>query len=104
MEMILLGDPVTADVMKSFGVVNRVVEPGHALDSALELARRMAANAPLALQASKEIAFRAQAETWNEDRGWREQMEIAGPVFASEDFSEGLAAFAEKRPAVWRGR
>lgn len=104
MEMILLGDPMPADVLKTHGVINRVVEPGHALAAALDLARTMAASAPLALKASKEIAFRSQAESWSEERGWREQMEIAGPVLASEDFREGLAAFAEKRPPVWRGR
>jgi enoyl-CoA hydratase len=104
MEMILLGQPVGAETMQGYGIVNRIVEPGQALTSALELARSVAANAPLALKASKEIAFRKCAEGWTEERGWREQMEIASKVFASADFKEGLAAFAQKRPPVWQGR
>lgn len=104
MEMILMGDPVSAATLQSYGIVNRVVEPGQALAQAIELARRMAANAPLALKASKEIAFRNCAEAWTEERGWREQMTIASAVFASADFKEGLAAFAQRRPPVWQGR
>ena len=90
--------------MHAHGVVNRIAEPGQALAAAMDLARAMAANAPLALKASKEIAFRCQAEGWTEARGWEEQMRIVGPVLASEDFREGLAAFGEKRPPVWQGR
>lgn len=104
MEMILVGRPVSAATMQSYGIVNRVVEPGQALAAALELARSVAANAPLALKASKEIAFRNHAEMWTEERGWREQMAIAAPVFASADFKEGLSAFAQKRAPVWQGR
>ena len=104
MEMILLGEPITAETLRTFGLVNRIAEPGHALAVAMDLARAICANAPLALKASKEIAFRAQAEGWTEAVGWTEQMRIAGPVLGSEDFREGLTAFAEKRPPVWRAR
>lgn len=104
MEMILTGDPVSAEVLAGYGLVNRVAEPGKSLEEALALAVAMAANGPLALRASKEIAFRAGAEAWTEEFGWREQMKIAGPVLASEDFKEGLAAFAQKRAPVWQGR
>lgn len=104
MEMILLGDPVPADTMKAHGIVNRVVEPGRALEGALVLAHALAANGPLALKASKEIAFRSAAENWTEEHGFREQMKLASAVFASEDFKEGIAAFAEKRPPVWNAR
>lgn len=104
MEMILTGNPMSADEMKAAGLVNRVCEPGGALAEAGELARTLCRNGPLALQVSKEIAHRAVCENWTEEFAWTEQMRLAGKVMASEDFREGLAAFAQKREPVWRGK
>ena len=73
-----------------------------ALDAALELAATIAANGPLAVAVTKQIA--RSARDWTTEEGWREQDELIGPVFASEDAIEGATAFAEKRPPVWKGR
>ena len=83
------------------GLVNRVVPDGAALDGALALAEVIAANGPLAVAATKQIA-RAAAD-WTVEEGWQRQEELYKPVFASADAREGAAAFAEKRSPVWRG-
>jgi enoyl-CoA hydratase len=102
MELALTGEPIGAERACDIGVVNRLAEPGGALDTALELAAAMTKNAPLALIASKQII--QQTMDWTEAEGWAKQGEISGPVFVSEDAREGATAFAEKREPVWRGR
>ena len=69
---------------------------------ARELAAAIAANGPLALDASKRI-LQAQGD-WSEAEAWERQGEISGAVFTSEDAREGATAFAEKRDPVWNGR
>jgi enoyl-CoA hydratase len=102
MELALTGDSITGEQAQRLGLVNRVVEPGTALDGALELAAAIAANGPLALAASKEILRRSL--DWTEAEGWKQQLDIMAPVFSSEDAREGAAAFAEKRPPRWQGK
>jgi enoyl-CoA hydratase/carnithine racemase len=102
MELALTGEPIGAERAAEIGIVNRLAEPGGALDAALELAQALEKNAPLALIASKQIL--QQAVDWTEEEGWAKQGEISGPVFVSEDAREGATAFAEKREPVWRGR
>jgi enoyl-CoA hydratase len=104
MEILLTGEPQTAETLARWGVINRVCEPGAALSTALELAAVVASNGPLAVAATKEIAVRSCEENWTAQEGWTRQMTIAGPVFSSEDFREGLLAFAQKRPPVWSNR
>ncbi|MGI8750978.1 MAG: enoyl-CoA hydratase-related protein [Acidimicrobiales bacterium] len=101
-EMILTGDPITAERAYHLGLVNRLVEPGGALDGALELARRIVANAPLAVQESRGVssaAFgRPDSELWSMTAG------AAQRVARSEDFTEGPRAFVDQRPPVWHAR
>jgi enoyl-CoA hydratase len=101
MELLLIGDQVSAARAAELGLVNRVVPDGTALDSAVALAEAVAANGPLVVAVTKEIA-RSQAD-WTVAEGWARQETLYKPVFASADAREGAAAFAEKRAPVWRG-
>ncbi len=102
MELALTGDPIDAERAHQLGLVNRLAEPGGALDAALELAGDIVGNGPLALIASKEIV--QGSRDWTEEESWEKQGPIAGPVMGSEDAREGAIAFAEKRDPVWKGR
>ncbi|MGI5158977.1 crotonase/enoyl-CoA hydratase family protein [Microbispora sp. CA-102843] len=102
MEMLLTGEPITAQRAFEVGLVNRVVPAGGALAGALELAEKIAANGPLGVAATKKIV--RSSPDWSIAEGWERQDQIIEPVFASEDAKEGATAFAEKRPPVWRGR
>jgi enoyl-CoA hydratase len=102
MELALTGDPFPAERFHELGVVNRLAEPGQALDEALALAGQLSKNGPLALAASKQIL--EQQFDWSTDEMWDRQGAISGPVFASEDAKEGATAFKEKREPRWQGR
>ena len=101
-EMALTGEPISAERGYELGLVNRVSEPGGALDAALELAATIAANGPLALAGSKRIL--RESLDWAQSEAFERQQPIWGPIFASDDAREGATAFAEKRAPVWRGR
>lgn len=102
MELALTGDPITAERAFEVGLVNRLAEPGDAVEEAMRLASEIAVNAPLALIASKRIL--QEQSDWSAAEMWDAQTAIAEPVMRSEDAREGATAFAEKRPPVWRGR
>jgi enoyl-CoA hydratase/carnithine racemase len=101
MELALTGDTITAARGYELGLVNRLAESGGAVDAALELASAIAANGPLALDATKAIL--QQQFDWSEEEFWQRQVELSGPVFTSQDAREGALAFAEKREPVWQG-
>ncbi|MFL5823047.1 MAG: crotonase/enoyl-CoA hydratase family protein [Solirubrobacteraceae bacterium] len=102
MELALTGEPIEAERAHELGLVNRLAEPGQALQVALELAEVIAANGPLALAATKRVM--TEAVDWPDSEFFARQGEIVGPVMTSEDAREGATAFAEKRPPVWKGR
>ena len=102
MELALTGMLIGAERAAELGLVNRVAEPGGALEAARALAREIVANGPLATAGPKKIL--SAAVDWTEAEAWERQREISGPIFASEDAREGATAFAEKRPPQWRGR
>jgi enoyl-CoA hydratase len=101
LELILTGDMLDAQRAVELGLVNRVVPQGHALEAALELARSIAANAPLAITASKRVVV--ESASWSQAEWFQRQEEVTEGVFTSQDAKEGALAFAEKRPPKWSG-
>lgn len=101
MELALTGGQLTAAEGARWGLINRLCAPGEALATALELARAIAGNAPLALAATKKIV--AEGGRWPAAEVWARQNEVLEVVIASEDAREGARAFIEKRAPVWRG-
>ncbi|MEG8183140.1 crotonase/enoyl-CoA hydratase family protein [Nocardia terpenica] len=102
MELALTGDPITAARAADLGLVNELADPGGALAAALALAERIAVNAPLSIAASKRIID--ESVDWPTGEEFTRQGEIAGAALSSEDAAEGVLAFTQKRPPVWKGR
>jgi enoyl-CoA hydratase len=102
MELALTGEPLPAERFQEYGLVNRLAEPGEAVETAMELAGALAGNGPLALIATKQVL--QEQFDWTSSEMWDRQAAITGPVFVSEDAKEGSTAFKEKRAPVWKGR
>ncbi len=102
MEIVLTGERVGAPRLHQAGLINRLVPPGEALSEARLLAGTLAANAPLAVMASKRIVV--ESADWDSGEAFTRQDEIAQPVFLSADAMEGAVAFAQKRAPRWRGQ
>lgn len=102
LELLMTGDPISAQRAYELGLVNKVVPAADLVAEAQKLAGRIAANAPLSVRAAKALVY-ASAE-----RGWSDALDegdrIYASVYLSEDAQEGPAAFREKRRPVWKGR
>jgi enoyl-CoA hydratase len=102
MEMCLTGDPIPAEEALRIGLVDRVVAEGKALEASVEVARKIAANGPLA------VAFTMEAIHHGLDMALEDGLEFEAALFgvcaSTQDMREGMAAFLEKRPAKFQGR
>jgi enoyl-CoA hydratase/carnithine racemase len=102
MEILLTGAPISAQRAYEIGLVNKVVPLAELREEAAAMARAIADNAPLSVQAAKEMVYASA------DRGWEEGLDFADEiyekVYLSEDGQEGPRAFSEKRKPVWKGR
>jgi enoyl-CoA hydratase len=101
MELALTGNSISADRAFEIGLINKVVEPGTALDAAMELANAIKANGPMAVRLSKQVIN--NTTDWTSDTMMQKQLEIVTPIFTSNDAIEGPTAFAEKRAPKWTG-
>jgi enoyl-CoA hydratase/carnithine racemase len=102
-ELFHVGEAVDAERACAMGLVNEVVDPDELEERALELATKIAANAPLSLAGNKRIIRTLRARRLP-DAVEQELIELRESCFRSEDFREGVRAFAEKRKPRWRGR
>ncbi|MCW0001756.1 enoyl-CoA hydratase-related protein [Pararhizobium sp. YC-54] len=106
MEMMMTGRRVTATELANWGLINQVVSGDKLMTAARELAGRIAACAPLSLQAIKEIDRATEGNSEREAyRLMREtDLPVYRRVYASEDAAEGMASLSEKRSPNWKGR
>lgn len=102
MEMLLGGDSIDAETAARWGLINRVVPQERLMDTALDMARKIASNGPLGVQAAKELAVRSR--DMDLVSGLRLEATMLRLLQTSEDVKEGAAAFAEKRTPNFQGR
>ena len=102
LELVFTAQPVTAQRAYDMGFVNKVVPPEQLMSEAMNLAQQIAENAPLAVQAFKELAYRGQNMSTEEIAALT--YETYDNLLTTEDSKEGPRAFAEKRRPRWQGR
>ncbi|WP_029107980.1 crotonase/enoyl-CoA hydratase family protein [Mycobacterium sp. URHD0025] len=104
-ELLFTGEPMpSADALR-WGLINQVVPDGTVVDAALKLAERITGNAPLAVQASKRVAYGADEGVITGDKdGWKRTNREFSTLLQTEDAKEGPLAFAQKREPVWKAK
>jgi len=101
-EILLTGNPITAERALTMGLVNQVVPAEQVVSVAMDYARVIANNAPLAVRAAREVATRSR--DLSERKGLDLERERAAMLACTEHAVEGPRAFVEKRPPVFKGR
>ena len=101
-ELLLSGKPWTAEEAESWGMVNRVCEPGELVADALAIARRIADNAPISIRQAKRSIHHGLSLSLHD--GMLLEIEAYNRMVPTEDRREGILAFNEKRKPVFRGR
>lgn len=101
-EMLLTGDPLTADRAYQLGFVNQLTEPGSAEDSARALAQRICRNAPVSVRESLTALERLNSA--DDVRAWQVTEAAMTATLSSHDTAEGIAAFLERREPRWSGK
>jgi enoyl-CoA hydratase len=101
-DLVLSGRTVDAEEALRMGLVSAVFPPAELMPRTLELARALAAKSPLVLAAAKRMLNRSLQGAL--DTGLSEEVAAFAELFASEDQKEGMAAFIERRPPLFKGR
>ena len=102
MEFLLCADLIPADRAYEMGLLNAVVPRDELLEKAYEYARRITANAPLAVQATKQSVWEGLGMHLKD--AYKNESALSSMIFQTEDAKEGPKAFAEKRPPRWQGK
>ena len=102
MEVLLTADAVPAQLAYEMGIVNRVVPHEQLMPTAVQFAETICKNGPLAVRAVKECVHKNLRLPLKE--AFELELDYSVQIFSTEDAQEGLAAFREKRPAVWKGK
>jgi enoyl-CoA hydratase/carnithine racemase len=102
MEIMITGDPISAQRAYELGLVNRVVPLAGLRATASQLAASIASNAPLSVRAAKQLVYLSAEHGWT--KALQEADRLYEPVYNSEDAQEGPRAYAEKRSPRWQGR
>ncbi|MFD0825967.1 crotonase/enoyl-CoA hydratase family protein [Neobacillus sp. M.A.Huq-85] len=104
-ELIFTGDALSADAAAKWGLVNHVVPHEQVMEKAMEVAQKIANNAPVAVRASKDILYKGlDVPLDHPQTAWEINDQYVEVVMSSEDSLEGPRAFAEKRQPVWKGK
>ncbi len=101
-QLILTGDPIDAKTALEWGLVNQVVAPDQLIETACQLAQKIASKSPLTVRQAK--AALIAAATMTEDAGLKLEQQSFGVCFGSADRVEGTRAFVDKRDPKWQGK